>query len=295
MILCGPFCFYKDYITFIDGSHYLSAEQKALMAGSKSREEMPPPPCPYSSLKMYGIIVVLCGAVTVIQPMFSCSFLLEPAFRDSCICYKMFYIMLATSLARPKYYFAWKLSEAVNTCAGLGFNGYDEKGHAKWDLIDNADIYNVEMSTSLKVLLDNWNKMTTQWLRYVVYERYHSTLAVFLFSAFWHGFYGGYYLTFVGGAIFVQASRQVRRHIRPMFQSTAQKAFLYDVLTFITTRVTIAYLTFPFVMLQFWHSIEVYGYLYYWMHIVTILTIVGLTFAPPASLAKVDPQHVKQS
>ena len=64
-----------------------------------------------------------------------------------------------------------------------------------------------QFSTSLKVLLDNWNKMTSLWLRYVVYERCRSTFAVFLFSAFWHGFYSGYYVTFLNGAIFIHASR----------------------------------------------------------------------------------------
>jgi len=34
----------------------------------------------------------------------------------------------------------------VNVAAGLGFNGYDEKGVARWDLIDNADIYKVEVT-----------------------------------------------------------------------------------------------------------------------------------------------------
>jgi len=33
----------------------------------------------------------------------------------------------------------------VNACAGLGFNGYDDKGTARWDLIDNADIAKVEV------------------------------------------------------------------------------------------------------------------------------------------------------
>jgi len=62
------------------------------------------------------------------------------------------------------------------------------------------------------VLLDSWNKMTSLWLRYVVYERCRSTFAVFLFSAFWHGFYPGYYLTFLGGAICIHAGRLASRH-----------------------------------------------------------------------------------
>jgi len=59
----------------------------------------------------------------------------------------------------------------------------------------------------MKVHLDGWNKTTSLWLHYVVYERCHSTLAVFMFSALWHGFYPGYYLTFLGGVIFLHAAR----------------------------------------------------------------------------------------
>ena len=39
----------------------------------------------------------------------------------------------------------WNLGESVNVISGLGFNGYDEKGVSRWDLIDNADIVKVEV------------------------------------------------------------------------------------------------------------------------------------------------------
>ena len=39
------------------------------------------------------------------------------------------------------------IGEAVNNAAGLGFNGYDEKGQAKWDLINNVKIYELEVRT----------------------------------------------------------------------------------------------------------------------------------------------------
>ena len=47
------------------------------------------------------------------------------------------------------------------------------------------------------------------WLRYVVYERWRSVAGVFFFSALWHGFYAGYYLTFLGAALFLETSRLV--------------------------------------------------------------------------------------
>ena len=36
--------------------------------------------------------------------------------------------------------------EAINNASGLGFNGYDEKGKAKWDLVTNVNIRTLEVS-----------------------------------------------------------------------------------------------------------------------------------------------------
>jgi len=58
-------------------------------------------------------------------------------------------------------------------------------------------------------MLDHWNMSTMVWLRYVVYERWRSVAGVFFFSAIWHGFYAGYYLTFLGAALVLETSRLV--------------------------------------------------------------------------------------
>jgi len=39
----------------------------------------------------------------------------------------------------------WCTGEAVNYSAGLGFTGYDERGRSKWNLLDNAEIFLVEV------------------------------------------------------------------------------------------------------------------------------------------------------
>jgi lysophospholipid acyltransferase 1/2 len=68
------------------------------------------------------------------------------------------------------------------------------------------------MGTSFKLILDNWNITTLVWLRRVVYDRapFQKTFAVFLVSAFWHGFYPGYYFMFLSAALFTVVARQVR-------------------------------------------------------------------------------------
>jgi Predicted membrane protein len=60
---------------------------------------------------------------------------------------KMMYLVIATTVCRFKYYHAWLLSDAICNASGLGFNGYDAKGRARWDLISNVDVLKFEVST----------------------------------------------------------------------------------------------------------------------------------------------------
>lgn len=61
---------------------------------------------------------------------------------------KMMYIVITTTISRFKYYHAWLLADAICNASGLGFNGYDAKGRARWDLISNVDVLKFEVSTS---------------------------------------------------------------------------------------------------------------------------------------------------
>jgi lysophospholipid acyltransferase 1/2 len=105
----------------------------------------------------------------------------------------------------------WTLADVVNNASGLGFNGYDENDNPKWDLVTNVNIIGCELSTSIKSSFDHWNVQTQLWLRRIAYDRLPAgkTLGVFVLSAFWHGFYPGYYLTFVLCAFMVYAGRGV--------------------------------------------------------------------------------------
>jgi hypothetical protein len=60
---------------------------------------------------------------------------------------KIMYIVIVTTICRFKYYHAWLLADAICNASGLGFNGYDAKGRARWDLISNVDVLKFEVST----------------------------------------------------------------------------------------------------------------------------------------------------
>lgn len=291
-LMCGPFCFYKDYIAFIEGTNYSKHPQTTTVpppntVSNNDNHKLGPPPAPGMALIKKLLTAVVFGITTVsVIPRLPSTLLTGPEFQNHSFVYRNFLIALLTSVQRQKYYFAWKLGEAINVSSGLGFNGYSEKGVARWDLIDNADILKIEFATSIKQLLDNWNKSTTNWLRYVVYERWPSTMAVFIFSAFWHGFYAGYYLTFLTAGMFLNTSRLLRRHIRPYFQSSARWAHFYDVLTFLVTKVTMPYIGFPFMILALQPSFEIYRHLYFWQHMVVFFLFLFLTLKPHLSKPK---------
>ncbi|KAK2175332.1 hypothetical protein NP493_738g00018 [Ridgeia piscesae] len=291
-IICGPFSFYQDYIHFIEGTDVSLSSQTHSVSNGKSTPTKTPSHTPAGVVWRKLLECVFCGFFTVvILPKFPITHLRDNQYKQAHFLYRMLYVILCTSVTRQRYYLAWKLAEAGNISSGFGFNGCDSSGKSKWDLLDNAHVLKVEFASNLKVLLDNWNIRTSHWLRHVVYERVHSTLAVFVFSAFWHGFYGGYYISFMTAALFISAGRHVRRNIRPFFQSSAILSTLYDVITVVGTQIMLAYLTFPFVLLEFWLSLEILWGMFFWLHVVTIGVVILFTFvklhAPKADEKKV--------
>ena len=113
---------------------------------------------------------------------------------------------------RFKYYGVWKMAEGACILSGLGFHGYNLDGTLKWDRMANVSPIALETAQNNKAYLEAWNQMTNKWLKNYVYLRvtprgkkpgFRSSMATFTTSAVWHGFYPGYYLTFVSAA-FIQ-------------------------------------------------------------------------------------------
>lgn len=116
---------------------------------------------------------------------------------------------------RTKYYGVWALTEGACILSGLGFKGVDHTtGKVSWDRLRNVSPWEVESAQNCRAYLGGWNINTNNWLRNYIYLRvtprgkkpgFRASMATFVTSAFWHGFYPGYYLTFVL-ASFVQTA-----------------------------------------------------------------------------------------
>ncbi|OCT76508.1 hypothetical protein XELAEV_18031711mg, partial [Xenopus laevis] len=192
------------------------------------------------------------------------------------------YLYFATQVCKPKYYFAWTLADAVNNAAGYGFNGVDEKGKFRWDLISNLNIWNIETATSFKMYIDNWNIQTAAWLKRVCYDRApkYRTGLTFMLSGVWHGAYPGYYFTFVTAIPVMLAARAMRNNFRHFFITSTSWKFLYDTLTWIATQLAICYTVAPFVLLAAGPSIQLYKSLYFYLHVVCFLALIVLPTKP---------------
>ncbi|CAG9772987.1 unnamed protein product [Ceutorhynchus assimilis] len=280
-IMAGPAIFYKDYIDFIEGNSIATYKKPA----QSSKTIVVRDPSPLRAVCQKMTLALICALVFVLfLPRFPISRVKEQNFiENTTFSYKFWYLTVATSLVRAKYYFAWTLADAICNNAGLGWDG------ETWSKFSNVDIFHFEFGTSLKQSIDSWNKGTNSWLRFIVYKRVtnYSTLSTFVLSAIWHGFYPGYYLTFLSGALFTFAARSMRRLLRPYFITTNESKLLYDLITFSVTRFVMAYITFTFVLLEFRSSIVIYDKLYWVWHVLALLAI----YVAPQIIPKAQLNH----
>jgi lysophospholipid acyltransferase len=81
-------------------------------------------------------------------------------------------------------------------------SGISYSGEGKFERVKTCDPWKVETTYHLREKISNWNMSSELWLRKCIYERSPfknkqiGQAYTFVISSFWHGFYGGYYLSF---------------------------------------------------------------------------------------------------
>ncbi|XP_045568934.1 lysophospholipid acyltransferase 1-like isoform X4 [Salmo salar] len=278
-ILVGPCSHYKDYIDFIEGRHV----QRRLSGSNTGQNgyDKVPEPSPMAAvtrkLLICGVCMVLFLTLTKAFPItynVDSHFVNEAPFLT-----RLAYAFFSIQAARPKFYFAWTLADAINNAAGYGFKGVDEAGQVSWDLISNISIWEIETATSFKKFIDNWNIQTGVWLKTVCYDRAprYPTALTFILSALWHGVYPGYYFTFITAIPITLAARAVRKNVRQYFLSSYPLKLVYDVVTWAATQLCICYTVMPFLLLAVGPTMQYYRSMYFHIHIISILTVIVLS------------------
>lgn len=299
-LMAGPVIYYRDYMNFIHGQHIKSTKSLAdhYDENAEQVEEVVSEPSPSKVVVKKVIASLACAALFVyFIPSFSIQRIKDEDFlKNTSIFYKIWYIYVATLMVRFKYYHAWIFAEAICNNSGLGFNGYNKNNEPLWDKFANVDVLKFEVSLNMRESIAYWNMGTNRWLRSMVYDRVKKQKMIFTYalSALWHGFYPGYYLTFANGAFFTLAARSIRRHVRPYFLRSRNLMLFYDLLTFLTTRIVMAYITFSFVLLEFLPSIRLYLYMYLLPHLLGLAAIIFVRYIPrlpePKTFEKESPE-----
>ncbi|XP_038652899.1 lysophospholipid acyltransferase 1 isoform X4 [Scyliorhinus canicula] len=149
-ILAGPTSSYKDYIAFIEGNHIdmKLIEEHWKQKGIKKFPDL----SPLRAVANKMLITFVCLVwFTVITKNFPISYNVDAKFTNEASFFrKLCYLFISVHASRPKYYFAWTLADAINNAGGFGFNGLDENGNLRWDLISNLNIWNIEMRSSFR-------------------------------------------------------------------------------------------------------------------------------------------------
>ncbi|CAG8510381.1 15739_t:CDS:2, partial [Racocetra persica] len=129
---------------------------------------------------------------------------------------RIWFVQMACSCARFRFYIVWLMSEGSMILSGLGYNGRDGKGNPRFDRVVNIDVFAYETSDNPRALIQSWNCQTDKWLKNYVYLRlsppgqrptFYTTFTTFAICAIWHGYYPGYYCTFLSAACLVNCHR----------------------------------------------------------------------------------------
>nr|XP_057909593.1 lysophospholipid acyltransferase 1 [Doryrhamphus excisus] len=276
-VLVGPCSNYDDYIHFIHGRHISS---RLGQHGPRNGYHRVPDPSPLKAICQK--LLVCCGCMLfflIVTPSLPITHNVHPDFvRHAPFLTRLTYAFFSVQAARPKFYFAWTLADAVHNAAGYGFLGVDENGKYSWNLISNLNIVGIETATSFKTFVDNWNIQTSNWLKTVCYERApRQRLALtFVLSALWHGVYPGYYFTFITAIPVTLAARAARRSLRRYFLGSGASKLGYDVLTWAATQLAVCYTVTPFLLLAAEPSMTFYRSMYFHVHVISLVAVIVL-------------------
>ncbi|XP_056301183.1 lysophospholipid acyltransferase 1 isoform X3 [Pseudoliparis swirei] len=252
-VFVGPCSNYKEYIDFIEGRH-IRRKLKQHFGTCNGQNGYDKTPDPSPLLSVFSAERCLSEIADLLR------------------------LHAVPPHARPKFYFAWTIADAVNNAAGYGFSGLDENGKPSWDLICNLNILGIETATSFKAFIDNWNIQTGIWLKTVCYDRApkHRLALTFFLSALWHGVYPGYYFTFITAIPITMAARAVRTSVRHYFLGSRGLKLGYDILTWAATQLAICYTVMPFLLLAVEPTLVYYRSMYFHVHIISILAAIAL-------------------
>jgi hypothetical protein len=203
-------------------------------------------------------------AHVALKNAFNHATVLSPQFQQMSLINRLMFIHMATMAIRFMYYTAWLMAEA--SLVNMGF----EIGQ-----VQIVRPLQIELATDPREILLNWNISTDRWLHRYFYVRLRKSLGtsisnilVKLISAVWHGFYPGYYFTFISYGLLAFTSRSMYRNVSWPLPKWSKGMFVY-----VPLWMVLDFITVPFVLLSWSASVQFYNSMHWWAHILCILIL----------------------
>jgi len=287
-VLAGPAVEYKIHESACNGSNFFDKNGNPLPKPNNIWPTLKPF---LSSLFCMGMFVVGSGMFPLLDPtdpQKNPPVIITEEFLEKPWWYRYIYAWVALFFIRQKYYFAWKNAEGATNIWYGGFEGFDENGKQKgWEHSNNVDIISYETAPNMKTLSAAWNKKTANWLsRYVYIRTGGSLFATYALSAFWHGFYPGYYMFFLSVPLLTMCERLGRKKLTPRF-GNGKKWSLYGILCIVCTSVAANYCVIAFQMLALDWAIAAWKSHYFFIHLVSVLFYIALSIIPTPKVKSV--------
>jgi lysophospholipid acyltransferase len=224
-LMVGPAFDFAEYKRWVDTTMFdlPAGVDPSKKPPSRNKRRIPRSGTP-AALKAAGGLCWI-GLFVLLSRWFYPTILLSNTFGEMAFARRVLTTYLVGLTARLKFYSVWTLSESACILAGLGYRGVDPlTGKVSWDRLQNIKPWVVETAQNSRGFLEGWNINTNHWLRNYVYLRvtprgnkpgFRASLATFTASAIWHGFYPGYYLTFILASLIQTVAKSTWLHKYP--------------------------------------------------------------------------------
>ena len=267
-MLVGPTCTLEEYQTFITYNNTDTTTQTKKQTSSLF-------------VKASILLVLGCIGLWIYPP----TWMLTDMFSNLTFFKKLLFVYISMLLIRCKFYFIWTISEIAYIVSGSS-TFVKFKGR-------NVDILETEFPTNIYGLTNGWNKRTNEWLKNCVYkpleslqfQQIYCILVTNLISAVWHGFYPGYYITFIFGGVCTLLGRIWRKQISSRINKIRIPLIvkIYNLLKIPIMILIISFGAIPFNLCSLQYTIQAFNKLqWYGVIIITIgWTIIGIVNIVP--------------
>lgn len=285
-IFSGPCLEYNNYMDFITLKQFESMPQE------KKEGKLPLIPMDIflTRLGMGVGFYMVVWAVSIFQPKYTEYYVLNEPEQHGFL-FKMWVIWYSGAIALTKYIGTWCIADSVSIIGGFGYSG-EKDGKQVWDRFTNLNVPAFYTSPSFRNSIFIWNRYVQSWLSNYVYLNLvgtpldaYKTIITNLVSAFWHGFYAGYYISFGTLALHTELSKLIYKRLTPFiaYKTNNNKTVMkyWNIFLIIFTNISIKYNFAPFFMMEFGAAWAMFKQTYFCMHLVALAMFVWLTFAPP--------------